>query len=95
MIYGFKHRALTDLPKWANNLHFPYWMIRVEGRNQTKRRKYYRAVSKEKLRLVEAGVPIEHVDAVCKYLVNHKQCNADYLKQILSEPVRQMNLQFK
>lgn len=73
----FKHRALIAIPKWAGNLHFPYWMIRVEGRNQTKRRKYYRAILKEKIRLVESGIPIEHVEAVCKYLVSHKQTNAD------------------
>lgn len=94
MNYGFKHRALADVPKWAGNLHFPYWMIRVEGRNTAKRMKYYRAVQKEKLRLVEAGIPIEHIDAVCKYLVSHKQVNADRLKRILNEPIRQMHLNF-
>ena len=95
MIYGFKHRALTDLPKWAENLHFPYWMIRVEGRNKAKRRRYYRIVKKEKLRLVELGIPIEHVDAVCRYLVNHKQSNANALNKVLIEPIMQMNLQFQ
>lgn len=95
MIYGFKHRALTDLPKWANNLRFPYWMIRVEGRNKAKRRRYYRAVLKERIRLVESGVPIEHVDAVCKYLVSLRLSSADNLRKVLSEPAKQLNLPFK
>ncbi|WP_020168410.1 MULTISPECIES: hypothetical protein [Methylotenera] len=94
MIYGFKHRALTEIPKWAGNLHFPYWMIRVEGRNKAKRRRYYRAVLKEKIRLVESGIPIEHVNAVCKYLVSHRKSSADNLDKVLAEPVRQLQLNF-
>ena len=94
MIYGFKHRALTDLPNWAVNLHFPYWMIRVEGRNKSKRRKYYRKVRKERIRLAELGIPIEHIDAVCTYLVSLKQINADKLNSVLNDPIRQMTLPF-
>ena len=94
MIYGFKHRALTDLPHWAENLHFPYWMIRVEWRNKAKRRRYYRDVLKEKIRLVESGVPIEHVDAVCKYLVSHRQSAAENLRNVLALPINQLHLPF-
>lgn len=94
MIYGFKHRALTEVPKWAGGLHFPYWMIRVEGRNKAKRRKYYRAVLKEKIRLVESGIPIEHIEAVCKYLVSHKQSAANELIRVLTEPERQLKFRF-
>ncbi len=86
------HRALIEIPKWAGNLKFPYWMIRVEGRNQASRRRFYRALLRERLRLVEIGIPIEHVDAVCKYLVSHRQSNADNLKKVLSEPIRQLCL---
>lgn len=94
MIYGFRHRATADLPQWAGVLHFPYWRIRVEGRNATLRRKCYRAIEKEKLKLVEAGIPIEHVNAVCKYLVNHRESSANNLKQVLAEPILQMKLPF-
>lgn len=33
-----------------------YWHIRVEGRDKAKRRRYYRYVAKEKLRLAEQGI---------------------------------------
>ena len=95
MTYGFKHRALADVPKWAGNLHFPYWMIRVEGRNKAKCRRYYRAVLKEKIRLVESGIPIEHIEAVCKYLVSVRQTNANKLDLILKQPIKQLQLKFR
>ena len=53
---GFTHRALTDLPKWADGLKLPYWRIRVEGRNKRLKRKCYREIRTEKLRLVEFGI---------------------------------------
>lgn len=70
MIFGFRHCATACLPHWAGVLHFPYWRIRVEGRNASLRRSCYRAIEKEKLRLVEAGIPIEpvsytHLFCVC------------------------------
>jgi len=91
---SFHHNAITQIPNWARGLHFPYWMIRVEGRNKTKRRKYYRQVQKEKLRLAESGIPIEHINAVCKYLARHRKSAAEHLKLILSEPIRQLQLPF-
>lgn len=94
MSYGFKHRALAQLPHWANVLHFPYWRIRVEGRNQALRRRCYRVIEKEKLKLVEQGIPIEHVNAVCKYLVNHRESNANNLRHVLEIPILQMKLPF-
>lgn len=71
-----------------------YWVIRVEGRNVTKRRRSYRAIKKEKLLLVEAGFHFEHVDAVCKYLVSLKQVNADRLDVILKSEPKQLRLKF-
>lgn len=94
MIFGFRHCATACLPHWAGVLHFPYWRIRVEGRNASLRRSCYRAIEKEKLRLVEAGIPIEHVNAVCKYLVSHRQSNADKLAKVLAEPIRQLAFDF-
>jgi len=94
MILGFRHRASADLPQWAIALHFPYWRIRVEGRNKSLRRRCYRALEKEKLKLVEQGIPIEHINAVCKYLVSHRQSSADKLAKLLAEPILQMQLPF-
>jgi hypothetical protein len=94
MINRFKHRALAHLPHWANVLHLPYWRIRVEGRNRALRRRCYRIIEKEKLKLVEQGIPVEHVNAVCRYLVNLRETSANNLQQVLAEPILQMKLPF-
>lgn len=94
MIFGFRHSALVDLPQWSRHLKTNYWIIRVEGRNATKKRRAYRAIEKERLRLVEAGIHVEHVDAVCKYLVSLKQVNADKLNIILKSEPKQLRLQY-
>lgn len=95
MIYGFKHRATAKIPSWAINLKMHYWIVRVEGRNETKRRRHYRAIEKEKLKLVESGIHFEHVDAVCKYLVSLKQKNADKLRISLNHEPKQLRLNFE
>lgn len=91
---GFTHRALIDLPKWADVLKQPYWRIRVEGRNKRLKRKCYRDIRIEKLRLVELGIDAELINAVCKYLVSHKQVNANRLKAVLETPMKQMSFNF-
>jgi hypothetical protein len=63
--------ALLDYPNWAKELHYPYWIIRNEGRNKAKRRKAYRQVSKIKLKLVEQGHDINEINKICRYLANH------------------------
>lgn len=94
MIYGFRHNGLASLPEWGFYLKQCYWVIRVEGRNATKRRRYYGFIEKEKLRLVESGIHYEHVDAVCKYLVSLKQKNADKLNFVLESEPKQLRLPF-
>lgn len=91
---GFHHNALTDVPAWAKQLEYPYWKIRVEGRNKVLRRKYYRMIRAEKLRLVELGYEIELIDAICKYLISHKQVNAKRLEAKLKSPAQQLSLNF-
>lgn len=76
------------LPDWSENLRHLYWRIRVEGRNQAIRRKYYRKVEREKLRLAEMGISQIKIAAVCRYLSNFKNFNV--LKQVLSEPEIQL-----
>jgi hypothetical protein len=93
-MYGFHHRAGADLPSWANVLKGHYWVIRVEARNKAKKRKHYRMVRAEKLRLVESGVCVSEVNAVCKYLVSMKQVNADRLKATFSTEIKQLSFDF-
>jgi hypothetical protein len=53
---GFHHRGVVNLPILSNSLYALYWLISVEGRNISKRRKQYRSViEKIKLKLVEEG----------------------------------------
>lgn len=89
---GWDIRKSIDLPKWAINLTHLYWVIRVEGRIQAKRRKYYRLVEKEKLRLAELGVSQTKIAAVCRYLCSFK--NASTLRTVLAEPDYHLSLSF-
>jgi len=84
-ILGWDDNKYVALPDWSSNLRHLYWVIRVEGRIEAKRRRYYRKVEKEKLRLAELGVSQIKIAAVCRYLCNFK--NANTLKRVLSERV--------
>ncbi|UOF82924.1 hypothetical protein [Inoviridae sp.] len=81
---AFDSSKYVELPEWANDLRNLYWVIRVEGRIESKRRRYYRKVEKEKLRLAELGVSQTKIAAVCRYLCNFK--NASTLRTVLAEP---------
>jgi hypothetical protein len=59
---------LQRIPDWANNLANYYVCIGVEGRNKTLRRRYYRFVELEKLRLAMLGIDQQQIKAVCRYL---------------------------
>lgn len=89
---GFHHRGAVDLPKWAGALYAPYWQIRVEGRNKSKRRKSYREVEILKLQLVEAGHCPDLVSAVCRYLSNHRKTSAIEVQRLLDFPNPQLSL---
>jgi hypothetical protein len=91
---GFTNRAVTDVPKWASLLNNYYWRIRVEGRNKALRRKFYRLVRIEKLRLLESGVPLSQINAVCKYLVSLKQVNADRMAIVFESDIQQLSFDF-
>lgn len=74
---GYHNNALMHYPAWANDLHYPYWKIRVEGRDQALRRKWYRRIREIKLKLVEKGYDIEEINLICRYLVSHKYKSVD------------------
>jgi len=94
-MFGFHNRSVADLPPWSNALNNYYWRVRVEGRNKTTRRKFYRLIRAERLRLVELGVDAAQINAVCKYLVSMKQVNADRLHVALqSEKCDELNLRY-
>jgi hypothetical protein len=91
---GFHNRGGEDLPEWSGLLTNYYWRIRVEGRNKALRRKYYRYVAKEKLRLAESGIDQTLILAVCRYLVNFKTTNGIKVKQLMNTEPKQLVFDF-
>ena len=59
---------MDELPHWTGFLNNYYVVIRVDGRNKAIRRRYYRKVEKEKLRLAEVGYCQDCIRSVCRYL---------------------------
>lgn len=80
---------MSELPDWSGRLTNYYCVIRVEKRNKAIRRRYYRKVEKEKLRLAEAGCCQECIRLVCRYLsTNHlryslKACDFNHAQKSL------------
>lgn len=93
-MFGFHNRGGFDIPEWALKLREYYWVIRVEGRNKVKRRRYYRYVEKEKLRLAEMGIYQPLILAVCKYLVNLSVVSGNKMHEIMAAEVRQLSFDF-
>lgn len=61
-------KSMQELPLWSGRLMNLYFVIRVENRNKTIRRRYYRLVEAEKLRLAEGGHCQECIRLVCRTL---------------------------
>jgi len=91
---GFNPQANVDLPDWANLLKNYYWRIRVEGRDKVKKRRYYRYVTKEKLRLAETGIDQQLINAVCRYLSSFNVISANKLRQLLIAQSPQLSFDF-
>ena len=94
MHFGFKRKGYLDLPEWSQNLRNHYVSIRVDSRNATVRRRHYRAVQQEKLRLVELGIDQQQIIACCRYLSAFTRQSEQRLKTLIEEGSRQLNLPF-
>jgi hypothetical protein len=94
MLRTLNPAADIPLPEWSQNLVNYYWHIRVEGRNQAKRRKYYRLIRREKLRLIEEHIDIDLkiINALCAYLINFNESSARQLIICLRTSPKQLNL---
>lgn len=93
-MFGFHHRGLHEIPHWANTLNGYYWRIRVEGRDKVKKRRYYRYVAKEKLRLAELGIDQQLIKSVCRYLVKLDVVSGDKMQQLIINPPVQLTFDF-
>ena len=85
---------MVDLPVWSQNLANYYVVIRVHGRNKAVRRRWYRKVEKEKLRLAELGIYQPHIIAVARYLASVRYTRCVQLNQMLVEPLCQSCFDF-
>lgn len=83
------------MPPWSRMLANYYWHIRVEGRHKAKRRRYYRLVEKEKLRLAELGLETELINIMCKYLVRLDAKSANRVLQYIPSPQMSFNFSAK
>lgn len=83
------------LPPWVSeNLFLWYWQIRVEKPKGARRRKLYRWIAKEKLRLAELGIEQELIDVVCKYLSCYSVISGQKMTNMMRISGRQMCLDF-
>ena len=87
---------LAILPKWAGRLSNYYVVIRVEGRNKTLRRRYYRLVEREKFRLAVLGIDQQQIIAVCRYLssLNNSLNGSKRQAQLMHEAQLQLSFEF-
>jgi hypothetical protein len=91
MIYGHKAQGNYQLPSWVtSDLFLWYWQLRVEKPVGAKRRKLYRYIAKEKLRLAELGIDQRLIDATCKYLCSYSVISGERMSAMLHVSGRQL-----
>lgn len=82
------------LPPWTRYLCNYYVVIRVDGRNKTVRRRFYRRVELEKLRLAALGINQRQIKGVCRYLSKIDYSACCRVDAHLNEPIYQLELDF-
>lgn len=96
MLHSLKPQGNVPLPDWASRLTNYYWHIRVEGRDKAKRRRFYRMVGKEKLRLIEVyQLDQEIIDMVCRYLAGLNKQSGERLQYLLLYKNPQLKFDFR
>jgi len=79
----------SNMPPWSSELCNLYWMLRYKRAFDTAaRRRYYRKIQAEKKRLHEAGVDVEEVRLLCRYLANPRNQNAERRWQAYAQKLR-------
>jgi|GEM_PF-5428252 len=95
MIHGFRSQGVGIRPSWvSSNLHVWYFILRVEKPKGSKRRRLYRFIEKEKLRLAEQNIDQELIKATCRYLATYNVVSGNKMIEIMNNPPKQMALQF-
>lgn len=69
--------SLLSLPKWAGTLANLYWHLRAcRSWDSAERRKWYREIGKEKIKLVNAGVIAIELHLTCRVLASPRSQTA-------------------
>lgn len=94
-LYGFHNQGVNRRPSWVTyELHLWYFMLRVEKPKGAKRRKLYRWIAKEKLRLAEMGIDQELIEATCRYLSGYSVVAGKRMIELMDAPIVQLRLDF-
>lgn len=94
-LHGFHHQGVDRRPDWVSyELHLWYFMLRVEKPKAAKRRKLYRWIAKEKLRIAEMGIEQELIEATCRYLSGYSVVAGRKMIELMDAPVAQLRLDF-
>lgn len=85
---------LSVLPDWSRRLCNYYVVLRVDGRNKTLRRRYYRLVEREKFRLAVLGYCQRLIIALCRFLSDLNRRSYDRVVELLNNPDPQCSFNF-
>jgi hypothetical protein len=95
MLRTFTNQGVGVRPEWVSDkLHFWYWQLRVERPKGAKRRRLYRYIAKERLRLVELGIDAELIRLTCRYLSSYAVVGGDKMIFAMENPPLQMCFDF-
>lgn len=95
MLNGYHHQGVDRRPDWISpQLHFWYWQLRVEKPKGAKRRRLYRWIAKEKLRLAEMNIDQELIEVTCRYLSSYSIVTGRRMLELMDRPIIQMSLDF-
>lgn len=74
----YNPRPMLNIPSYASQLSNHYWMLRYKrGRSAAARRRYYRYIKAEKIKLFSMGFDKEEIRLLCRYLSNPSNIHAE------------------
>lgn len=96
VLKGFHHVGVEIRPDWVSDeLHLWYFQLRVEKPRAAKRRRLYRLIEKEKLRLAELNICQELILATCRYLSSYSVVSGKRMIELMNRPVLQLSFNFE
>jgi hypothetical protein len=94
-MYGFRHQGEMEIPDWVSSELFLWsWQLRVERPKGAKRRKLYRWIYKEKLKLAEQGIDQDLINTTCRYLTSFNPTVGSKMARKMTEDCKQLSINF-